>query len=96
MRSLKDIETELLAAQGKCAALQCELDQANFALFLQERGVPVGARPVFETKQGDRVLVDRATHGSSMRAEGFLIKKDGSVSSVRRHLYGDQFWFVGD
>ena len=46
-RPIAEIERDIKDAHDKCATLDKELMAARLAKFLQEAGVPDGARPIF-------------------------------------------------
>lgn len=72
-------------------------DQSELAEFCKQHDVPNDAKPIFKTKNGELVLVDKAQPGKYGSGEGYLIKKDGSVSQVRRCLSSrDGCRYVGE
>ena len=95
-RPIAEIEHELKEACERLEYLQKELQAARLARFLQDSGVPAGARPVFSNGKGQRVLVEG--FDGPYFPIGRFVKKDGSVSDgVRRRLYlGDGYKFIGE
>lgn len=93
MRPVKQIESDLKAANDLRDALEVELSKVHFANFLCMMGVPQGAAPVLTNKaSGQKVLAIYATgkfaYGATVGGKAILA---GKVDCV---LYPDVFHFV--